>query len=440
MKKTIILLAVLSAGLAACLTEPVMLPTIHIEPPSPSAAASLTLDDRIAVGDAWAYLRQGRTEKAMTIFVRLGPRNAFAVAGQAYIALMRNDLAGAEELFDRALEIQSDLTSAYLGLGQLYQKSGQDVQAYRTFLEALKRDPDNEFARRESEAIAEGKTAEAMAEARAAESAGQTEKGKEAYLRALEYSPKLLDAHRALARISIKQKDFPSALFHLQTAAANGPEDTGLWREYADALFEAGQWSRSLDAYQQIVALDPQNKSVKDRVDQIKNRLGVADLPDQFGSIADAENVTKEDVAALIGVRFREALADVNPKPPIIVDITTSWAQRYIHKVAALGILEVFSNHTFQPKKTMNRGELAEAIVRLIEVLKKNGFPLVPQIPIERVRISDVPEEHFYFVSIAQAVAYRVMDLAPDRTFKPDLPVSGREAVKIFDFLAGLIK
>ncbi len=76
-------------------------------------------------------------------------------------------------------------------------------------------------------------------------------------------------------------------------------------------------------------------------------------------------------MAALIGVQFREVLGDLNPKPPVIVDITTSWAQRYIVKAAALDVMEVYSNHTFQPKKTMNRAELAETLVRLIDVLKK---------------------------------------------------------------------
>jgi len=32
------------------------------------------------------------------------------------------------------------------------------------------------------------------------------------------------------------------------------------------------------------------------------------------------------------------------------------------------------------------------------------------------------------------------MDLAPDRTFKPELPMPGREAIKALDLLLGLIK
>ncbi len=440
MKKTLVLLAALAAGMAACLTTPVIPPTIYIEPPSPSATATLTLDERIAVQQAWDYMRAGRTDKAQKILAGLKPANPFALAGLGYIALIHNDPASAEDFLVRALDLQHDLISAYLALGQTYQKTGQLDQSYKSFVEALKWDPENSFARKEAERLASIKTSEAMAEAQAAAQAGQIDPSKEAYLRALEYSPKLPDAHLALARIYIKQKDFQSALFHLKTASSNDPRNGALLQEYAEALSQAGQLSRSLDAYQLAAAAAPQDKTVKDRIEQIKNRLGVVDLPDQFNAIASSEAVTKEDVAALIGVQLREVLGDLNPKPPVIVDITTSWAQRYIVKAAALSVMEVYSNHTFQPKKTMNRAELAETLVRLIDVLKKNGANILPQISADRIRIADVPPEHFYHEPIAQALAYQLMDLAPDRTFKPEQPVSGREAIKVFELLGGLVK
>jgi len=439
-KKTLVLVAALAAGTAACLTTPVIPPTIYIEPPSPSATATLTLDERIAIREAWDYMRQGRTDKAQKILASLKPAQPFALAGLGYIALINNNPASAEDYLVRALDLQHDLISAYLGLGQTYQKTGQIDQAYRSFLEALKWDPENSFAKKETERIAAVKTSEAVAEAQAAAQAGQTDQSREAYLRALEYSPKLPEAHLALARIYIKQKEFQSALFHLKTASSNDPRNAALLQEYADALSQAGQLSRSLDAYQQAAAAAPQDQAIKDRIEQIKNRLGVVDLPDQFNAIASAEAVTKEDVAALIGVQFREVLGDINPKPPVIVDITTSWAQRYIVKAAALDVMEVYSNHTFQPKKTMNRAELAETLVRLIDVLKKNGANILPQIPADRIRIADVPPEHFYHEPIAQVVAYQLMDLAPDRTFRPEQPVAGREAIRIFDLLGGLAR
>jgi tetratricopeptide (TPR) repeat protein len=439
-KKTLVLLALVAAGTAACLTTPAVIPTIHIEPPSSAATATLTLDERIAVREAWDYIRQGRLDKAEKALTRLKPGHPFALTGMGYIALINGNPASAEDYLIRALGIQHDLITAYIGLAETYQKTGQNDQSYKYFLEALKWDPENSYAKKEAERIAAMKTEEALTEARSAAQAGQVDRAREAYSRALEYAPGLQEAHLSLARLYIRQKDFNSALFHLKTAAGNDPQNPTLLREYADALFQAGQWSRSLDAYTQVTATDPQDKSVKDRIDQIKNRLGVVDLPDQFNAIASSEAVTKEDVAALIGVQFREVLADLNPKPPVIVDITTSWAQRYIVKAAALNVMEVYSNHTFLPKKALNRAELAEILARLIDVLRKNGATLLAQIPAERLRIADVPPEHFYFQPITQVLSYQIMDLAPDRTFKPEQAVTGREAARVFELLAGLVK
>jgi tetratricopeptide (TPR) repeat protein len=440
MRKSILLIALILGGLAACMTGPIVRPNIYIEPPSPGAAASLTLDERIAVQDAWTALREGRTDKARRLFAKLRQDNPFVAAGLGYLAVIDENLPAAEDYLQRSLELQPEMIVAYLGLGQVYQKTGQNEQAHRMYLETLKRDPENAFARKNAGALAETLTDAAMAEAERAAAAGETEKSKSAYLQALEYSPRLKDAHTALARLFIKEKDFHSAYLHMKAAGDERAEDVGLLRDFADALYKSGQWSRSLEIYEQIVTLAPQEKAAKDRIEQIKNRLGVVDLPDQFAAIASAPSLAKEDAAALIGVQFREILADLNPKTPVIVDITTSWAQRYIVKVAALGILEVYSNHTFQPKKTLNRAEFAETLSRLIEVLKKNGSKLLPQISLDRIRIADVPQEHFYFMPVAQSIAYGLMELAPDRTFKPELAVTGRDAVRILDLLAGLVR
>jgi tetratricopeptide (TPR) repeat protein len=318
--------------------------------------------------------------------------------------------------------------------------SGQTDAAYREYLEVLKRNPENAWAKKESEALRLEKTEALMSEAKDFALLGNTEKTKEAYLKALEYSPKLQEAHLAIARIFIKEKNFQNALFHLKTAAANDPKDKTILQEYADALYQAEQLSRSLDVYKRLLELDLQNKIARDRSESIKNRLGVVELPSQYNSIASLEAVTKEDLAALIGVKFKDILVIAAPKPAVIVDITTSWAFEHIVNVAGNDIMEVFSNRTFQPRKTVTRAEMAETLVRLIAFLKKGGAKIVEQIPLDRIKIADVPQEHFYFQPIAQAISYQIMDLAPDRTFKPEQGVPGREAINALEILLGLIK
>jgi hypothetical protein len=68
------------------------------------------------------------------------------------------------------------------------------------------------------------------------------------------------------------------------------------------------------------------------------------------------------DLAALIGVKFESFLDAPPTRTEILVDISLSWAQRYIVKVASLEIMNVYDNHTFQPRRIINRAELAETI------------------------------------------------------------------------------
>lgn len=431
--------AIFILAAAACISPPAVVPTLHIESPSPASTASLSLDDRIAIQDAWALMTQGRLEKAQRIFARLDQKNPFVLAGYGYLASIAEDPAAAEAFFRAALEADPELTVAILGLGQVYDKSGKADEAYKQYLEVLKRDPENAFAKPAVEIYRERKTGEFAAEAERLIEAGEIEKGKESWLRTLEYAPKLKKAHLALARQFAKEKNYNAAVFHWKVLLAEDAGNKGWLREYAEMLYAGGQWSRSLDAYEQMLALDPGDKTSKDRIEQIKNRLGFIELPSQYDAIASAEIVTKEDVAAIIGIRLREALAELNPRPPVIIDITTSWAQRYIVKAASLEVMEVFANHTFQPKKTVNRAEMADILSRLVKVLKDAGHKIYAQIPVSRVLVADVPQEHYYFLPIATAVAYRLMDLAPDRTFNPDRPVTGREALKIFELLADLV-
>jgi len=438
-KKAALLIATVGA-LGACVTVTPPPPALYIENPTASFTASLPLDERIAVEDAWNFLKQGRPDKAQKVILRLGEKSPFYYAGLGYVSFLQDDPTSAEGYFQKAVQDQPNLAVAHLGLGQLYRKAGRDEPAYNAFLEVLKRDPENAFARREADNIRALLTDAYLSQAKSAAASGADDQAKPAYLRVLDFSPKLEEAHLALARIFAKEKNTQSALFHLRTATANDPKSKAVLDAYAQTLAQANQLGRALDAYERLLALDPQNKAVRDRVEALKTKLGVIELPSQYNGIAGLEAVAKEDVAALIAVKFREVIDDNPPKPPVIVDITTSWASRFIVKVAGLEIMEVYSNHTFQPKKLMTRGELAEALVRLIGVLKKKGVKVVAQIPPERIRIADVPPEHLYYGPIIQSVSYQIIDLGPDRTFRPEQTMTGREIARILDLLLGIIR
>ena len=153
-----------------------------------------------------------------------------------------------------------------------------------------------------------------------------------------------------------------------------------------------------------------------------------------------SEAVTREDLAALIGVKFEKDLQAPPARTEILVDIATSWAQRYIVQVASLEIIRASVNHTFQPRRIVNRAELADAAVRLIAILQERGAKFVPLVETRRIQIADVTPDNPYDASITKAVGFEIMTLTPDRKFEPERTVSGDEAIRTLDLIQKLAR
>ena len=186
--------------------------------------------------------------------------------------------------------------------------------------------------------------------------------------------------------------------------------------------------------------MEPGNKKIEKRIKTLKNRLGIFELTSQYKAIPASEAISKEEIAALLAVKFKDFLEEPTSKPPIIIDISTSWASKYILKTTTLGILDVYSNHTFQPKKVVTRAEMAEILWRLINYLKGKGYKFIRQIPLEKIKISDVSPQNVYYSPILQIISYDIMSLSSEKTFNPDLPLSGQEAERLLNIILTLIK
>ncbi|MEW5902271.1 MAG: S-layer homology domain-containing protein, partial [Acidobacteriota bacterium] len=144
--------------------------------------------------------------------------------------------------------------------------------------------------------------------------------------------------------------------------------------------------------------------------------------------------------AALLAVKMKDILAETQAQPPIIIDISASWASKFILKVTAVELLEVYSNHSFQPRRTVTRGELAASLFRVIGYLEDKGYRFIRQIPPERIQVQDVTADHFYFRPISEILSYQIMELYSDKTFRPDQTVSGPEAIKTIDVLLAVVR
>jgi len=83
---------------------------------------------------------------------------------------------------------------------------------------------------------------------------------------------------------------------------------------------------------------------------------------------------------------------------------------------------------------------MAEILLRLVSHLRDRGYRFIQQIPPENIQISDVSADNYYYQPIIQIVSYDIMSLSLDKTFNPDLPVSGPDAIRLLDIIMGQIK
>lgn len=424
----------------SCATYQPLPPSLHIGDLPQSIVTDLSLDERILTEEAWNNLKQGKGKKAKKIISKLGTESPFYYVGLGYASFLLNNLPESEIFLKKALQNYPEMILVHTGLAQVYQKTGRDDLAFSELREALKSEPDNPWARQAYETLKDRKTEEALNEAEIFLAQGNTEKTKESYLKALYYSPQSTRTHLALADIYKKENNLKSALVHLKAANQNEPKNKKILRMYGETLYEAGQYPKGLEIYEKLLDFEPDNKETINRVEAIKNRLGIFELPSQYDAIPASEAISKEEIAALLGVKLKDFLEDPSTQPPIIIDISTSWASKYILKTASLGLLDVYSNHTFQPKKIVTRAEMAEILFRLINYLKRRGSRFIQQIPPNKIQISDISPQHIYYQPILQIVSYDIMGLSADRAFNPDLPISGQESGRLLDIILALIK
>ena len=64
----------------------------------------------------------------------------------------------------------------------------------------------------------------------------------------------------------------------------------------------------------------------------------------------------------------------------------------------------------------------------------------IQQIPLDRIQIADITPSNFYYQPILTIISLDIMALFSDKTFKPDIPVTGQEAMNLLDIILTLIE
>ena len=388
---------------------------------------------------AWRFLQSGDLRNAAreVAAARIAAPAFFpADATSGYVALAGTDAEAALGHFGRALEQRRDYVSALHGRGLALEALGRDDEAVEAFQAALANAPSLTSVQRRIEVLRFRGTERAIASARESAKASRPDAARTAYLTAIERSPDSAFLHRELAALERAAGNAAAALDHLRRAVALDGSDAASFALMGELLESAADVEGALKAYADALALEPSG-AVSARRDALLGRLELARLPEEYRAIDAASELTRAQLAALIGIRLqawvqRMPIADAG----VITDIRGTWAETWIMSVVRAGIMEAFANHTFQPAVVVRRADLAAIADRLLP-------RLAPREQLTRwqsasLTFADLLPGHLAYPAAATAVASGVVTLAADGMFQPYAAVSGREAVSMVERLQRL--
>jgi hypothetical protein len=166
------------------------------------------------------------------------------------------------------------------------------------------------------------------------------------------------------------------------------------------------------------------------KLDAVRARIELARLPAEYRAIDTAAQITRGDLAALIGVRLAPLVqASRRPEAVVVTDARNHWAATWIMAVVRAGVIDPYDNHTFQPNGIVRRTDLALAMNRLLSRASAGSPAQARAWESARLKFSDLQPGHLAYPAASIVVAAGVMKTGADNAFQPQQIVNGPEAV-----------
>lgn len=408
-----------------------MYPALPAADSNPDAAAQI---DR-----GWRYLQNndlGNAEREFTVAVKLTPGLYPAQAGSAYVALARTDHEQALSRFDAALRAAPAYVPALVGRGQTLLALKRDTDALAAFEAALAADASLADVRRRVDVLRFRGLQDVIETGRTAATAGRLAEARDAYQRALQASPDSAFLHRELGLIERKQGNTDAALDRFRRAVELDSADAVSLVQVGEILEERRDFAGAEAAYRRASDIEP-SADLTARMSAVAARAREARLPPEFGLIAEVSQISRGELAALIGVRLEDVVRAARPREVVITDAQGHWAADWIIQVARSGIIDPYANHTFQPGDRVTRGDLAAAVSRVVMLLAADRPDLRARLA-DRPQITDMAPGHLSYPAASVAVASGVMPLRDGGRFEVARLVSGAEAAEAIARLRNL--
>jgi tetratricopeptide (TPR) repeat protein len=386
---------------------------------------------------AYAYYQSGNLQKARTEFEEKlvkTPNHYPSYLGLGYIYLAERDWKQAATYIRKALEIHPDYPQAHFALGYTLEQLQDYDAAFNELNEVARLQPDYPSIA-ESLSVMKLKATEThLNEARQLEESDPDEAIR--HLKAAQlFAPDLAEIPAHIAKILFRQDKCEDAVPYLQKATEQAPDNTEVKRQLADCYRILKQYEQALPIYETLAAAgaDAQNQELQGIIDDLRKKIYVEGLPQEYQEIPNAPQITRAQFAALLAVNLEFLQKYSSSTAHILVDTIGHWAKNFILKAVNLGIMDSYPNRTFQPNQPLSRLELAKGASRILEILESNEGKRITTS--SNVNISDVPGDNVYYPMIAKAVSAGVVSLDGDGGFHPNRSVSGAEALSVVNRL-----
>jgi tetratricopeptide (TPR) repeat protein len=386
---------------------------------------------------AWRLLQTGDVRGALRDYgeaVKRAPAFFPAETGLGYALVADSKSREAVVRFDRVLQRFPTYAPALAGRGEALVAAGQVDLAIASFEAARRADPRLLDLGRRIDALRFGHVNDLMASASRAASAGRFDDARRAYESAIAASPDSAFLYRDLGIVELRAGATDGAAAHLTKAVALDPDDARAWAALGDAHERGGRMEEAVSALERALAIDP-SESNRKALDKRRERWELSRLPAEYRAIPEGPNLTRGELAALLGVRIVPLLPQTRRNAGVVVtDVRGHWAATWILSATRAGFMDAYPNHTFQPRGVVKRGDMAAAVNRVLGLLPAGAFRP------SRPAIADVGVDHLSYPAIAAALASGVMPAVEGNYFRPSRAVTGEEAVTIIGRLEGLIK
>jgi tetratricopeptide (TPR) repeat protein len=394
------------------------------------AAGELTPDGARRLRAGWDHVLAGDAAAAERTFRKLLERQPGSVAarvGLGYARLRLRRFDAASDDFEAALRQRPDYVPALVGAGGVALAAGLTEQALARYRRALELEPDDARLRKRLAELKLNVTERTLETAREARARGEHAAALTAYQTALAAAPEVSGVRLELAELLLADGQGAAAR---ELLAADPAGDRTVALRLAALREQEQDYDGALEAYRRVLARDPGDGEANQRLQALRARLEFQRLPEEYRRIFSAPRLTRAELAALLATKVT-ALQRLKPgEGRVAVDVSGSWARESILRLLALDVLDVYPNHTFQPGAAVRRGDMAQALARVLDLLgtRRGRGPA----------ITDMSASNLFHAAATRVVGAGLMDVTPSGAFEPWRPVSGREAADVVDALARL--